>query len=77
MLPGFQFGTAIHELGEAACVQQLDKAMKELPPKIWLVASTYFPDDTLPILDDRLKQAGWHEETSLQYTHAVARIWTR
>jgi hypothetical protein len=76
MMPGFQLGTSIHEQGESACVELLEKAMNEHPPRIWLVASTYFPEDTLPILEDRLKQEGWREEIIQKYVNAQVRIWT-
>jgi MFS family permease len=77
LMPGFEFGTSIHEQGESACVVQLEKAMSEHPPRIWVVASTYFPEDTLPILDERLKENGWLEESTQQHTNARVRVWHR
>ena len=76
MMPGMQFNTSIFPRGEAVCVAQLDEAMRARPPKIWLVASIYYPQDTLPILDERLKAGGWRERAALRSTNAVARIWT-
>ncbi len=77
MMPGMQFSTSIYKRGEAVCLAQLEQAIRANPTHIWLVASTYYSEDTLPILDERLKEMGWHEQRVLHQANAAARVWVK
>lgn len=77
MMPGMQFSTSIYKRGEAVCLAQLEQAMLAKPPHIWLVASTYYSEDTLPVLDERLKEKGWCEQRVLHQANASARVWVQ
>ncbi len=83
MLPGFEFtrNTPVYLRGEQHCVKILKETIRELAQSrgggIWIVASTFYPEDRLSVLDETLREANYVPTDALTALKAEAVRWAR